>query len=81
MNTRGVGRIRDSMQTRDEVEGFHNCPEFPQPLACLYQAMQTQEKSFLLLFTGKKKQNSNLENYWNIAGLIFHVWDINGKYG
>ena len=37
------------MQTRDEVEGLHNCQEFSQPLECLYQAMQTQEKSFLLL--------------------------------
>ena len=37
------------MQTRDEVEGLHNCREFSQPLECLYQAMQTQEKSFLLL--------------------------------
>ena len=67
MNTRGVGRIRDSMQTRDEVEGFHNCPEFPQPLACLHQAMQTGEKSFLLLFTGKKikfKPGKLLEYSW-----------------
>ena len=37
------------MQTRDEVEGLHNCREFSQPLECLYQDMQTQEKSFLLL--------------------------------
>ena len=37
------------MQTGDEVEDLHNCPEFSQPLECLYQAMQTQEKSFLLL--------------------------------
>ena len=37
------------MQTRDEVLGLHNCREFSQPLKCLYQAMQTQEKSFLLL--------------------------------
>ena len=33
------------MLTRDEVEGLHNCREFSQPLVCLYQAMQTQEKS------------------------------------
>ena len=38
------------MQTQDEVEGLHNCREFSQPLEWLYQAMQTQEKSFLLLF-------------------------------
>ena len=37
------------MQTRDEVEGLHNFREFSQRLECLYQAMQTQEKSFLLL--------------------------------
>ena len=47
------------MQTRDEVEvyanprrsrGLHNCREFSQRLESLYQAMQTQEKSFLLLY-------------------------------
>ena len=50
---RGVGRIRDIytfMQTRDELEGLHNCREFSQSLECLYQAIQTQEKSFQLLF-------------------------------
>ena len=30
-----------NMQTRDEVEGLHNCREFSQRLECLYQAMQT----------------------------------------
>ena len=38
-----------SVQIRDEVEGLHNRQEFSQPLECLYQDMQTQEKSFLLL--------------------------------
>ena len=48
--TRGVERIRDSLiQTRDEIEGLHNRREFSQRLECLYHAMQTQEKSFLLL--------------------------------
>ena len=28
---------------------MRSCLEFSQPLECLYQAMQTQEKSFLLL--------------------------------
>ena len=28
---------------------MHNCLEFSQPLECLHQALQTQEKSFLLL--------------------------------
>ena len=37
------------MQTLDDVEGLHNSLEFSQPLECLYQAIQTQEKSFLLL--------------------------------
>ena len=39
------------MQTRDKVEDLYNCREFSQRLECLYQAMQTQEKSFLLLLT------------------------------
>ena len=45
----GLGEFETVMQIRDEVEGLHNCREFTQPLDCLYQAMQTQEKSFLLL--------------------------------
>ena len=47
------------MQTREEVEGLHNCREFSQPLECLHQAMQTQEKSFLLLLlTSYKNYNA-----------------------
>ena len=50
------------MQTRDEVESLHDRQEFSQRLECLYQAMQTQEKSFLLLlynnFPEKKAQKS-----------------------
>ena len=45
----GLGEFETVMQTRDEVEGLHNCREFFQTLECLYQDMQTQEKSFLLL--------------------------------
>ena len=45
------------MQTRDEVEGLHNCGEFSQPLECLYQALQTQEKSFLLLLWNNFSKN------------------------
>ena len=45
----GLGEFETVMQTRDEVEGLHNCREFSRPLECLYQVMQTQEKSFLLL--------------------------------
>ena len=37
------------MQTREEVEGLDNCLEFSQPVERLYQAMQTQGKSVLLL--------------------------------
>ena len=50
------------MQTRDEAQSLHNRREFSQRLRCLYQAMQIQEKSFLLLlqnnFPEKKTQNS-----------------------
>ena len=45
----GLGGFETVMQTQDEVEGLHYCRELSQPLECLYQAMQTQEKSFLLL--------------------------------
>ena len=44
-----LGEFSTVMQTLDFVSGLHNCLEFSQPLSCLYQAMQTQEKSFLLL--------------------------------
>ena len=37
------------MQTRDEVEGLHDCREFSQRLECLYQAIQTREKVFYCL--------------------------------
>ena len=45
----GLGEFETVMQTCDEVEGFNNCREISQRLECLYQAMQTQEKSLLLL--------------------------------
>ena len=32
-----------------EFVGLHNCQEYSQPLECLFQAVQIQEKSFLLL--------------------------------
>ena len=52
-----MGEFETVMQTRDEVEGLHNC--LTQPLECLYQAMQVQENSFLSLlkidFPEKKK--------------------------
>ena len=37
------------MQTFDFVSGLHNRLEFSQPLPCLYQAMETLKKRFLLL--------------------------------
>ena len=43
------GQVKTVMQTRDEVQGLYNCGEFSQPLKCSYQAMQTQEKTFLLV--------------------------------
>ena len=46
---KGLGEFSTVMQTRDKVKDLHNCREFSQPLECLNQAMQTQEKSFLLL--------------------------------
>ena len=46
----GLGEFETVMQTRDEVEGFHNYREFSQTLECLYQAMQTQEKTFSIAF-------------------------------
>ena len=48
------------MQTLDVVSGLHNFQEFFQPLECLYQAMQTQDKSFqlfLLIFPRKEKNS------------------------
>ena len=45
-----MGEFETVMQTRDEVEGFHNCREFSQSLECLYQAMQTQEKKVFYRF-------------------------------
>ena len=54
------------MLSRDKVEGLHNYHEFSQPLECLYQDMQTQEKRFLLLlennFPEKKGQNSLVQS-------------------
>ena len=54
------------MQTWDEVEGLHNCWEFSQPLKCLYQAMQTQEKKFSI---GFRKYFSKL--IWQMKGILF----------
>ena len=38
----GLGELETVRQTRDEVEGLHNCLKFSQQLESLYQAMQTQ---------------------------------------
>ena len=47
------------MQTRDEVEGLHNCREFSQPLECLYQAMETQEKVSYCFYKITSSKNYN----------------------
>ena len=54
-----MGEFETLMQTRDEVEGLHNWQEFSQPLECLYQAMQTQDKSLLLLYKITYSKNYN----------------------
>ena len=48
------------METGDEVEGLHNCREFSQHLECLYQAMQTQGKSFFLYKITFPRKNGKL---------------------
>ena len=45
----GLGEFKTVTQTRDKVEGLQKGRDFSQPLECLYQAMQIQENSFLLL--------------------------------
>ena len=47
------------MQTRDEVEGLYNFLEFSQPLECLYQAIQTQEKKFSIAFITFPREKKN----------------------
>ena len=49
LKLKGLREFKTVMQTLNFVSGLHNCLKFSQPLSCLYQAMQTQEKSFLLL--------------------------------
>ena len=63
------------MQTRDEVEGLHNCVEFSQPLSCLNQAMQTR-KTFSIAqistdtcpviydFTPKRRVSHNVRDFF-----------------
>ena len=45
----GLGEFETVMQPEMKWECLHNYHEFSQRLECLYQAMQTQKKSFLLL--------------------------------
>ena len=35
----GLGEFSKVMQTRDVVDGLHNCVEFSQPSSCLGEAM------------------------------------------
>ena len=44
------------MQTRDEVEGFHYCREFSQPLECLHQDMQIFYCFYKITFPRKKSK-------------------------
>ena len=49
------------METLDVVSGLHDCKELSQPVECLYQAMQTQEKVFFCFYKitfPRKKKNS-----------------------
>ena len=55
------------MQTRDKVEDLYNCREFSQRLECLYQAMQTQEKSFLLLLTNNFPEKKRRKKFLPVA--------------
>ena len=46
---KGSGEFSTVMQTLECVSGLHTYLEITQPLLCLYQAMQIQEKRFLSL--------------------------------
>ena len=54
------------MQSRDEVEGLHNCLKFSQLLDCLYQPMQTHEKLFCCL---NSEQRVRSELKYKIHGI------------
>ena len=80
------------MQTRDDVEVLHKCLEFSQPLECLCQAIQTQEKRFLRLkYCFFRKNTVTLPFTSNIfSNVKFHSTEftrisaaalINQKYG
>ena len=65
----GPGYLQRKIQCRRKawivVSGLHNCQEFSQPLECLYQAMQTQEKRFLLLLWSNFPEiKEKLLGYW-----------------
>ena len=78
----GLGEFETVMQTRDEVEDLHNCREFSQPLECLYQAMQTQEKSFLSLLENIFKINSTSEGnfvYWLLEPKRFSQYTLKNQ--
>ena len=68
MTVEGLGEFEKVMQTRDEVEGLHNCREFSQPHSSLFQAMQTR-KTFSIALGGhgenkklKKRQQNSMKN-------------------
>ena len=73
ISTRGVGTIRDIMQTRDEVEGLRNYQEFSQPLFLNRLAKGKQllgeTKRFVFLRAAPvRKQWNPFENQLSRAG-------------
>ena len=53
------------MQTRVKVEGLHNCREFFQPLECLCQATQTQEKGLYCFYKTTFEKKRKTLCLWN----------------
>ena len=56
----GLGEFSKVMQTRDVVEGLHNCLEFSQPSSCLDEAIINTEKVLYCLnkiYSNRKKMS------------------------
>ena len=77
-----MGEFSTFMQTRDWVEGLHNCHEFSQPLEYFYQAMQTQEKKVFCWYykiTSSKNYNAGKSKkylfYWSERIFLQHWLD------
>ena len=56
------------MQTRDEVEGLHNCLEFSQLLSCLYQAMQTRKTFSIAYLYSWRFSRYSAPTHWLVHG-------------